>query len=66
MKTIKKRPTLKDVLRTLPINEPHEIKSRDYRAAVVRRTVSTLRKEGYQFKATEEGLIDSIEVTRLR
>lgn len=66
MKTIKKTQTLRDILRGLPLGEPHEVKSKDYKSIAVRKAITALRKEGLSFEATEAGLIDSIKITRLK
>lgn len=66
MKTITKSQTLREILRGLPLGEPHEVRNKDYKSVSVRKAITALRKEGFSFVATEAGLIDSIKITRLK
>lgn len=62
----RKHPTLKKTLRKLTTGETIEIPFRELKPSYVRQQVSALRKEGFDFIATEAGLIDSIRVTRIK
>lgn len=60
------KPSLADTLRALIIGKPSTIKSNQFKTNSVRNTISRLKKKGYDFDATEEGLVDEIQVTRLK
>lgn len=58
------KPSLAETLRSLSIGKPVIIKSNQWKANSVRNTISRLRKKGFDFDPTEEGLVDAIKVTR--
>ncbi len=59
--------SLTGTLRKLPLGESIVIKNSDFKAAFVRTAASNLKKkEGYEFKVSDAGRIDDIEVTRLK
>lgn len=60
------KPSLADTLRSLNIGKPSIIKSNQFKINSVRNTISRLKKKGFDFLATEEGLVDEIKVTRLK
>lgn len=60
------KPSLAETLRSLTIGKPSTIPSNQFKTNSVRNTISRLKKKGFDFKATEEGLIDCIKVTRLK
>ena len=66
MKVFRKPKTLKDTLISLTAGETIEIPFRESKPSYVRQQVGSLRKEGFDFIATEAGLIDSIRVTRMK
>ena len=66
MKTFKKPKNMKETLLTLTCGETIEIPFRESKPSYVRQQVGSLRKEGFDFIATEAGLIDSIRVTRIK
>lgn len=59
------KPSLAETLRSLTIGKPSIIKSNRFKTNSVRNTISRLKKKGFDFDATEEGLVDEIRVTRL-
>ncbi|NDV77864.1 hypothetical protein D0T57_02620 [Dysgonomonas sp. 511] len=60
------KPSLAETLRSLTIGKPSTIKSNQFKTNSVRNTISRLKKKGFDFDATEEGLVDEIRVTRLK
>lgn len=66
MKRIVKQKRLDENLMEMSLGSVVEVLSRDYKANVVRSTIYKLNQRGYSFVATEKGLIDSVQVTRLR
>lgn len=62
---IKRNLSLSERLRNLPTGTPVEINAREYKITTVRNAIVRLRKKGYDFSATEAGIIDGIRVTRI-
>lgn len=60
------KPSLAETLRSLVIGKPSTIKNHQFKTNSVRNTISRLRKKGFDFDATEEGLVGEIRVTRLK
>ena len=65
MRTFKKTKSLSALLRELPIGETICIDNRQAKTSYVRRLASGLKKEGFNFHATERGLINKIAVTKI-
>lgn len=65
MKVFQRTKPLCTLLRELPIGETVIVDNRVSKIASVRKIVTALRKEGYEFKATEKGLINKIAVTKI-
>lgn len=67
MVKIKKRLTLRDQLRAMPVGDMAEIVQRKsgYSPQRIREACHKLKKEGLLFECTEKGLTDAIRVTRL-
>ena len=68
MVKIKKRQTLRDQLRGMPVWDSAEIVQRKsgYAPQRIREACHKLKKEGYLYECTEKGLVDAIRVTRLQ
>lgn len=66
MKEFKKTKPLLQVLRELQVGEEVVVDNRQIKTATVRKAVAALRKLGYEFKATEKGLINKISVTKIK
>jgi uncharacterized Fe-S cluster-containing protein len=68
MVKIKKRQTLRDQLRGMPIGDTAEIVQRKsgYSPQRIREACHKLKKEGFLYECTERGLVDAIRVTRLQ
>lgn len=66
IRKVKKAIGLTDTLKSLQIGTPIEVKERDYRMAVVRNTITRLKKKGLEYDCTCAGLIDSCIVTRVK
>lgn len=62
----KEIPMISESLLLLPLNQPVRIKSTEAKTGVVRATIKRLNEKGHQFEATERGLVDEIEVKRLK
>ena len=63
---IKKRSSLPEQLKLLPIGQEVEIKYRTYKTGTVRQAVRRLNEtHKYKFTITERGLIDSCKVRRV-
>ncbi|MDH6354681.1 lysylphosphatidylglycerol synthetase-like protein (DUF2156 family) [Dysgonomonas sp. PH5-45] len=60
------KPALTATLKALPLGKPKLIKNKQFKANVVRNTISRLNKKGYSFEATEDGLVDAVQVTRIK
>ena len=65
-KMITKPKTLIDQLREMALDVETEVKAKVFKTQVIRKAVSQLRKEGYDFIVTERGCIDSCKVTRVK
>ena len=50
----------------MPVGETIKIDNRQAKTATVRKMVTALRKLGYEYQATEKGLINEIAVTKIR
>lgn len=59
-------PLIGESLKEMPLNKKMKIKSNKVKASVVRATISKLKEKGYDFDASEAGLIDGIYVTRIK
>lgn len=66
MKTFKKPKNMKETLLTLTCGETMDFPYKEVKPSYVRLLISRLRNEGFDFLATEAGLIDSIRVTRIK
>lgn len=66
MKEFKKTKPLLQVLREMQVGEEVVVDNKQMKTATVRKAVTALRKLGYEFKATEKGLINKISVTKLK
>lgn len=66
MKEFKKTKPLLQVLREMQVGEEVVVDNRQAKTATVRKAVTALRKLGYEFKATEKGLINKIQVTKIK
>lgn len=66
MKEFKKTKPLLQVLREMQVGEEVVVDNRQIKTATVRKAVTALRKLGYEFKATEKGLINKISVTKIK
>ena len=55
--------SLIETLKSLTVNEPRLFSNKDFKIQPARQTISNLRKNGYEFIITEEGLVDSYIVT---
>lgn len=66
MKVFKKSKPLIQIIRELAIGETIKIDNRQAKTATVRKMVTALRKYGYEYQATEKGLINEIAVTKIR
>jgi hypothetical protein len=68
MVKIKKRLTLRQQLRDMPIGDSAEIVQRKtgYSPQRIREACHKLKKEGFLYECTERGLTDAIRVTRLQ
>nr|DAS71024.1 MAG TPA: hypothetical protein [Caudoviricetes sp.] len=65
--TIKRtKKPLREKLLGLPLSLPVVIKSSDYTTVFVRRVAKELGVSGHDFKVTERGIVNGIQVTRLR
>lgn len=60
------KPSLNNTLKSLPLGEPYKFQCTDFKTQSARIAVSGLRKKGYQFKLTEEGMVNEYVVTRLK
>lgn len=56
--------SLIDTMRSFKLKETRIIKRRDFKTQSVNNAKRKLRKEGYDFRVTERGIIDGCEVTR--
>lgn len=59
-------PLVKETLRTMPLNESMRVKSKTVKQSVIRAAIAKLNNEGYNFNATEAGLVDEIIITRIK
>ena len=66
MKTFNRTKPLIQVLRELPIGETITIPNSQGRGTSVRYMVYLLKKEGYDLKATQKGLINKMQVTKIK
>ena len=67
MKTFNRTKPLIQVVRELPIGETITIPNSQARNASVRYMVYMLKKkEGYELKATQKGLINKMQVTKIK
>ncbi|MFV0470020.1 MAG: hypothetical protein ACK5MK_13975 [Dysgonomonas sp.] len=57
-------PSIKLTLMGIPVGETRLIKAKEFKTNVVRTAISKLKAEGYDFTATERGLINEVLVTR--
>lgn len=60
------KPSLIETLRTLELDIPFTFSIHNFKTQNVRVTISDLRKKGFEFIITEEGLVDEYIVTRLK
>jgi len=58
------KPSLAETLRSLTIGKPSRIKSNQFKTNSVRNTISRLKKKGFEFDATDVGILDEFKVTR--
>lgn len=65
MKKFSKTKSLTSVLKELPIGETIVITNFQARSTSVRTAVYKLNKLGYELKATSDGLINKISVTKI-
>ncbi len=63
---IKRKKTLTDTLRTIPIGEQMVVKNRDYKSTTIRNVLSRLKQEGYLYECTEKDCIDYVKVSRIK
>lgn len=66
MKVFKKSKPLIQIIKDMPVGETIKIDNRQAKTATVRKMVTALRKLGYEYQATEKGLINEIAVTKIR
>ncbi|MDL2289976.1 hypothetical protein LJB95_01045 [Paludibacteraceae bacterium OttesenSCG-928-F17] len=59
-------PLIGETLKEMPLKQKMRIRSNRAKASVVRATISKLKEQGYDFEASEAGLIDEIYVTRIK
>jgi len=55
-----------ETLKSLKIGDPVFIPSKKIKPGVVRATAKQLKNKGYDFNVTEAGLIDEVQVVRLK
>ena len=53
-------------LRALPLNKAFIFQTAIFKAVTIRATAHRLRPQGYEFKITERGLINEVQVTRIK
>jgi hypothetical protein len=66
MKVFSKTKPLVQLLRELPVGQSIIIPNTQARNSSVRFIVSKLRKEGFEMKATQRGLTNKIQVTKIK
>lgn len=60
------RPSLRDTLKAMKIGEPRKMDTKQFKLSVVRTEASAMKKSGYEFTISEQGLIDEYIITRLK
>jgi hypothetical protein len=60
------KPSLSYTLKSLEIGSPTLFANREFKVQVCRVAASELKKKGFEYKITEEGLVDEYIVTRLK
>ncbi len=60
---IVEKKSLIETLKALPLDEPRLFSIHDFKLQPARQAISDLRKKGYEFKITEEGMVDQYIVT---
>lgn len=63
---IVRKPSARETLLYMETGITYRIKSRQFKANVIRATATELKKKGYEFTVSEAGLIDEVLVTRIR
>jgi hypothetical protein len=66
LRIVAKKTDVKSTLLLINVGETVRIKTRLIKPSSVRSGVSLLNMRGYSFEATERGLVDEMEVTRLK
>lgn len=64
--SLKKKISVIDTLKSLPLNKEVTIRNDEIKSNVIRATSNKLKKEGYLFTVSERGRIDDVLVTRLK
>ena len=60
------KPSLVQTLKTMEIGIALTFSIHDFKTQYARVAISDLRKKGFEFKITEEGLVDEYIITRLK
>lgn len=55
-----------ETLKSLKIDKPYKFPTSIFKSSTIRATVLRLKKRGYNFEVTEAGLINEVQVTRLK
>ena len=63
---IVKKPSLLETLKNLKPGIVTRFRERDFKLAVTKNAVTTLKAQGFEFKVSEKGLVSEYDVTRLK
>lgn len=60
------RPSLYDTMRHMRVGEARKFSTKQFKLSGVRVTASVMKKSGYEFTVSEQGLVDEFIITRLK